>query len=63
MTTEEKERGMRETYTSTRGRQLLGSTLETREKKNVVYVKDSCPRIFLVATQRIDIGEEIVFKF
>ena len=37
--------------------------METNAAIDVVYVKDSCPRIFLVATQRIDIGEEIVFKF
>ena len=37
--------------------------METNAAIDVVFVKDSCPRIFLVATQRIDIGEEIVFKF
>ena len=30
---------------------------------DVVYANDSCPRVFLVATKRIEVGEEIVFKF
>ena len=30
---------------------------------DVVYANDSCPRIFLVSTRRIEVGEEIVFRF